>query len=250
VSADHLTLETVSSFVDSELNADQHSRAQAHLQGCHRCSLQILAAQQLKGAVRQRALRYTPSPEAFERLSSIARQKPRNRLRTVPLRTAAWSSLAATLLVAVSFAGWQQSSRQNSLAANLLDKHLASLSDAATPQVISTDRHTVKPWFQGKLPFSFNLPEAGALPPETVLEGADFTYVQGKPAAQLLFLIRKHHASVFVTQDGMATPPGMPIARSGFNVSFARTSGLNLAAVSDVNRPDLDALVAALAKAQ
>jgi anti-sigma factor RsiW len=249
MSVDHLTLEAVSSFVDNELTSAEQSQTQAHLQACHACSLQILAAQQLKSAVRQPALRYKPSPAAFERLSAVAKQRP-PRLRMVPLRTAVGSSIAAAFLVAVSFAGWQQSSRQNSLTANLLDQHLASLSDVSTPQVISTDQHTVKPWFQGKLPFSFNLPEPNALPRETVLEGADFTYVQGKPAAQLLFMIRKHHASVFVTQDGTVALAGMPMARSGFHVSFARAGGLNLAAVSDVNRPDLDALVAALAKIQ
>jgi anti-sigma factor RsiW len=250
MSADHLTQRTLSSFVDGELTREEQTLAQAHLTICHACSLAILAAQQLKGAVRQPALRYTPSPAAFERLSSVTKQKPPKQVRTVPLRTAIWSAVAAALLVAVTFAGWQQSNRHNSLAANLLDQHLASLSDASTPQVISTDRHTVKPWFQGKLPFSFNLPEPNALPPETVLEGADFTYVQGKPAAQLLFLIRKHHASVFVTQAGAVSLPGMPTARSGFHVSFARAGGLDLAGISDVNRPELDALLAALAKVQ
>jgi len=136
------------------------------------------------------------------------------------------------------------------LSAELLDQHLATLSSAATPQVISTDRHTVKPWFQGKLPFSFNLPEPSALPPDTVLKGADFTYVHGQPAALLLFTIHAHEVSVFVTQRAGGSgwePAGV---RSGFAIRSATTKELRIVALSDVNPAELEGLVAVLVKVQ
>jgi anti-sigma factor RsiW len=250
MSADHLTSTTVGALVDGELSNGEQREAQAHLQECHSCSLRVLAAHQLKSAVRHAAHHSSPSQETLARLSSLARQTPPRRLPVVPLRPLIWTSVAALLLIALLLGGWRQSNQQAALTADLLDQHLASLSDASSPQVISTDRHTVKPWFQGKLPFSFNIPEANAFPPETVLQGADFTYVEGKPAALLLFSIRKHRASVFVTQGRDVTLPGLLRSRAGFNISYAHSSGLDLAGVSDVNRSDLDMLISTLANAQ
>ncbi len=167
------------------------------------------------------------------------------------MRRLAWVGLAAAILLVVSLVGWQQMHQTNSLSAELLDQHLGTLSSGATPQVISTDRHTVKPWFQGRLPFSFNLPDAQALPPDTTLKGANLTYLKGQPAALLLFTIHKHQVSVFVTQrSGGPNLIALPGARSGFTIQSAATHDLQLVAVSDVNPADLGALVAVLAKAQ
>jgi anti-sigma factor RsiW len=133
----------------------------------------------------------------------------------------------------------------------LLDQHLATLPTAATPQVISTDRHTVKPWFQGRLPFSFNLPDTTALTPDTTLNGADLTYLNGQAAALLLFTIHKHDVSVFLTQR--STGPTLITLRStraGFTLHTAITPDLRVVAVSDVNPVDLDNLIAALVQAQ
>ena len=116
-------------------------------------------------------------------------------------------------------------------------------------EVISTDRHTVKPWFQGKLPFSFNLPET--LPADTSLTGGDLAYLHGQPAALLLFTIHKHEVSVFLTHLSESpvdtVPPG---ARSGFTIRHAVTRDLRILAVSDVNPAELDLLVSALVAAQ
>ena len=160
-----------------------------------------------------------------------------------------WVALAASLVMAVSLIGWRQIRQANALSAELLDQHLATLSSGASPEVISTDRHTVKPWFQGKLPFSFNLPEV--LPADTSLKGADFTYLSGQPAALLLFTIHKHEVSVFLTQRSATAIATMPShVRSGFNIYYASTHDLGIAAVSDVNPADLKLLLSALVQAQ
>ena len=103
----------------------------------------------------------------------------------------------------------------------VLNEHLATLFDAASPEVLSSDRHTDKPWFQGKLPFSFNIPEQSALPTDTALIGADLTYVNGRPTALLLFTIHKHHASVFVSQEQVSEFVHMS-GRSGVHFSRGR----------------------------
>jgi anti-sigma factor RsiW len=248
---EHLNPDTLSAFIDGELPDGEQTAIEQHLAGCHSCALRVLSATQLKAATARAGRRFAPSPEALARLTAQVRQQPRATARIHSMRRLTWVGLAAALLLAVSLIGWQQIRKTNSLSAELLDQHLSTLSSGATPQVISTDRHTVKPWFQGRLPFSFNLPDAQALPPDTALKGANLTYLKGQPAALLLFTIHKHQVSVFVTQrsggPNLIAPPGV---RSGFTIQSATTRDLQIVAVSDVNRADLDALVAVLAKAQ
>ena len=250
-SIEHLDSDTLSAFIDGELPDDEQRAIEQHLAGCHACALRVLSATQLKAATARAGRRFAPSPEALARLTAQLRQQPQPSDRIHSMRRLTWVGLAAAFLLAVSLIGWQQIRKTNSLSAELLDQHLSTLSSGATPQVISTDRHTVKPWFQGRLPFSFNLPDAQALPPETTLKGANLTYLKGQPAALLLFTIHKHQVSVFVTQrSGGPNLVALPGERSGFSIDTAATRDLQIVAVSDVNPADLDALVAVLAKAQ
>jgi anti-sigma factor RsiW len=261
----HLRPDTLSAFIDGELAAAEQQRIEQHLATCHACTLRVLSATKLKAATARAGHRFAPSPEALARLTaqlhsqsksqpqSQPEQKPTTRIYSI--RPAAWAALAAAILLAVSLLTWRQLHPTDTLAAELaaelLDQHLATLSSSATPQVISTDRHTVKPWFQGRLPFSFNLPDAAALPPDTTLKGADLTYLNNQPAALLLFTIHKHEVSIFLTQR--STNPALttlPKTRAGFTLHTATTPDLRIIAVSDVNPADLDNLLASLVQAQ
>jgi anti-sigma factor RsiW len=270
-STEHLTPEQLNAYIDGELPpASQHFNQQGiaqHLATCHACTLRVLSATQLKAATARAGQRFAPPPDALARLTAKlhAQQQseqqpqlqlqPKRTARIFTMRSAAWSALAAALVLTISLMGWRQINQSNALSAELasefLDQHLATLSAASTPQVISTDRHTVKPWFQGRLPFSFNLPEPDALPPDTALKGADLAYLDGKPAAQLLFTIHKHQVSVFLTQRSAGPSLAkLPQAREGFTLHTATTPDLQIIAVSDVNPAELDALVAVLVHAQ
>ena len=262
-STEHLNTDKLNAFIDGELPPTEQQGIEQHLITCHACTLRVLSATQLKAATSRAGKRFTSSPEALARLTAQlhsqqqsmqqtqTKQQPQAKTsaRIYSIRSTAWAALAAAILLTVSLLGWRQLHQSNTLAAELLDQHLATLSSAATPQVISTDRHTVKPWFQGRLPFSFNLPEA--LPSDTTLKGADLTYLNNEPAALLLFTIHKHEVSIFLTQR--STGPiltSLPRTRAGFTIHSATTRDLHIVAVSDVNPADLDNLVAALVQAQ
>jgi anti-sigma factor RsiW len=251
----HLEPDQLTAYVDDELSSGEVYGVQQHLAACHRCAIGVLSATQLKAATSRAGQRFAAPPEALARLRAQLRpQEPKKAARVYPFRayrfrTFAWTALAACLVLAVSLIGWRQTRQANALSAELLDQHLATLSSGAAPEVISTDRHTVKPWFQGKLPFSFNLPEV--LPADTILKGANFTYLDGQPAALLLFTIHKHEVSVFLTQrSGMAMVPTASGIRSGFNIHYASTHDLRIVAVSDVNPVDLERLLSALVQEQ
>src|ERR1700733_1690048 len=267
----HLGPDQLNAFIDGEVHpAEQHGIEQ-HLTTCHACTLRVLSATQLKAATARAGQRFAPSPDALARLTAQLHAqgaKPEQRPQTnqqpqeetkraahiysMPsLRPAAWAALAAAILLTISLLGWRQFHQTNALAAELLDQHLGTLSTAATPQVVSTDRHTVKPWFQGRIPFSFNLPDAAALPPDTALKGADLTYLNGQPAALLLFTIHKHEVSFFLTQRSSSpTLTALPSTLAGFNLRTATTPDLRIIAVSDVNPADLDNLLAVLVQTQ
>ena len=249
--AEHLSPEQISAFVDRELPADERLSAEQHLGGCHACTLRVLETIHLKTATASAANTVTVPPDALARLTArLQRQEAQEtRTRVYSFPAARWMALAACLLLAVSLISWWQIRRSDTLSSELLDQHLALMASGAAPEVISTDRHTVKPWFQGKLPFSFNLPEV--LPPDSTLKGGDLMYVEGRPAAMLLFTIHKHQVSVFLTQRTNRFPPTERSSiRSGFTVHYATTQELRIAAVSDVNPSELDHLVAALVQAQ
>jgi anti-sigma factor RsiW len=246
----HLDPDQLTAFVDGELPSSEGHGIQQHLAACHPCALRTLSATQLKVATARAGQRFPAPPETLARLTAQLRsQQPTRTARVYPFRTIAWTALAASLVLALSLIGRRQTRQAHALSAELLDQHLATLSSGASPEVISTDRHTVKPWFQGKLPFSFNLPDV--LPADTTLKGGNLTYLNGQPAALLLFTIHKHEVSVFLTQRSgtdLATPPSG--IRSGFDIHYASTHDLRIAAVSDVNPADLELLLSALVQAQ
>jgi anti-sigma factor RsiW len=160
-----------------------------------------------------------------------------------------WKILAlpalAVLLISVSvnwYVGRERVQRER-VYGELADLHVAALASASPVDVVSTDRHTVKPWFQGKIPFSFNLPELQGT--EFTLLGGRVTYLAQTPGAHLIYQVRKHEISVFIFQDrGAETEslPSGPVPALSFNVENWTQNGLRYFVVGDVSSDDLQAL--------
>ena len=265
----HLSPEILAALADGELQPQELAVAQEHLANCATCTSNALTQTLLKSATARAGQRYSTPPDLSARLSrQIAQEaaKAQAPLRPAPRRFASgyaalgWAA-AALLLVALTLSGsWflkERNARQkmalasanNALVSEVLDQHVATLAAAGPPQVISSDNHTVKPWFQGKLPFAFNLPES--LPAGMILDGANLTYVRNQPAAQLLFSIGRHRVSVFVMEKTGNTVSGdLPPEHSGFHVMSFAAGELEGIAVSDVNPARLAELVGSLAQAQ
>ena len=268
--SDHLSQAILSALADGELATDQLARANQHLAACPSCTSQALYQSLLKSATARAGQRYTPPPQLQERLARLASeakpqlQQPGLRVAPIsPLRSMSrfgslgWAAAAVFLLASVSMVFVQRatqradkvSAEHAALVTEVFDQHVATLADSQPLQVISTDRHTVKPWFQGKIPFSFNLPQG--LPSDTALDGANLTYLRNQPVAQLLYSIGKHRVSVFLRQkSGEAEGSEMPSDRSGFYVMGFSTGDLEAIAVSDVDPTRLAELVSAIKHAQ
>jgi anti-sigma factor RsiW len=268
---DHLSPAILNALADGELSADQLISANEHLVArCPSCTSSALVHTMLKSATAKAGRRYPPPPHLQERLARQAQQEasqPRaSHYRITPVapsrpagRFAAlgWATACALLVFSVSVVLVQRSAHRTAmlssenaaLVTEVGDQHIAALGAHSTPQVLSSDRHTVKPWFQGKIPFSFNLPEG--LPSDMTLDGANLTYLHNQPVAQLLYSIGKHRASVFVRQRiGAITSNGLLAERSGFHVAGFTTGDLEFVAVSDVDPTRLSDLLSRFAHAQ
>lgn len=258
---DHLSSAVINALADGELSADQLASANQHLADCPQCTSSALAQSLLKSATFRAGHRYTPPADLRERLAHLASQQA-SQPQASPSQTAlspkrsfnayGWLAACALLLFSISIFLVQRNAQRTqyaSLVTEVSDQHIATLAANAPPEVISTDRHTVKPWFQGKIPFSFNLPQN--LPSDTTLDGANLTYLRSQPTAQLLFSIGKHHVSVFVQQRTNSTPPNTSMTdHSGFHVTGFNTAELEVVAVSDVDPARLADLVSRIEQAQ
>lgn len=187
----------IDAYADAELPAEEMRALDAHLRTCPSCAAAVVGRVQWKRAIHAAGKRHSPSAEFRRRIEHTAGAR-----KAMP-RFATWLpqfAAAVVLLAVLALVGnrWLASQRAETFG-ELADLHVATLASANPLDVVSSDRHTVKPWFEGKLPFTLNLPELGNTP--FTLLGARTAYLDQAPGAQLLFQIRKHRISVFLFQD-------------------------------------------------
>lgn len=224
----------ISLFVDDELQGADQQQVSAHLSGCAECTAAVAEHLALKKAVQVGANQYAAPPDLH---AAVYRQLHPH------ARVSFWwkwgmSAVCALLIVALGYALWPRSSGKNPLLAELVDQHVIALSSPNPVDVISEDRHTVKPWFQGKLPFTFNLPElAGS---NYKLMGGKAVYIQQKPGAELLYVVGQHKISVFVLQMPVGRVSG---AQSTFNVKSWDENGLRFYLVTDASDAEAGQLI-------
>lgn len=228
-------------YVDSELSAGELAEFESHLRECPDCAADALGLMKMKHMTRAAAARYSPTPEFRLRMEQSLRAKKKLSFGWIP--RLALSAVAAVLLLA-SIAFWVNHSNRDREFAELTDMHVATLASANPVDVVSTDRHTVKPWFAGKIPFTFNLPELQNS--EFTLAGGRVSYFHHCPGAQLLFNLRKHELSVFIFQEQSGVVPfseeDVTSTKLAFHVETFSEGGLRYFIVSDAPASDVHAL--------
>jgi anti-sigma factor RsiW len=231
------------SYVDGELDAPESNALGTHLQECAACAAEALRRVQMKRSVQTAGKRYAPSAEFRSRIAKRVVAKPQRgagwywKLLAVPALAVLILSSAVNLFVG------RENARRQRVYSELADLHVSALASATPVDVLSTDRHTVKPWFQGKIPFSFNLPELQGS--EFTLLGGRVTYLAQTPGAHLIYQVRKHEISVFIFQDRgeeTAAPSSGSVHAVSFNFENWTQNGLRYFVVGDVSADDIEAL--------
>jgi anti-sigma factor RsiW len=232
--------EKLDTYLDGEVPEQVMRTFDAHVRTCPSCSADALARVQLKRTIQVAGKRFTPSAEFRRRVQRSIAAKPKRSFNLGWMFAAAAAILVVGTLTSV-YLGTRSGGDQ--VLSEIADLHVATLASSSPVDVISTDRHTVKPWFQGRIPFAFNLPELQNS--EFSLLGGRMTYLEQMPGAHLIYDVRKHHISVFVFQERLLpsklensfSPQKLP-----FNLETWSQGGLRYFVIGDASAADIDSL--------
>jgi anti-sigma factor RsiW len=239
----------INGYIDAELSEQEMRAMDAHLRDCASCASEALRLVQLKHATQLAARRYTPSPEFRRKIAGQITNQASPR-KPASWRWAWMPALAFAVMVLIVAGVFlnrsSQQARSQQLLAELTDLHVANLAASTPVDVASSDRHTVKPWFQGKVPFSFNLPELAGSP--FTLLGGRLTYLDHEPGAHLIYNVGAHHISVFIFRDQPELTRAFSAQQSSedvlnFHVDSWSANGLRYFAVGDASQESIQQLI-------
>jgi anti-sigma factor RsiW len=225
-------------YVDGELDAAHCIEIDDHLSTCAACAKSLEELNVLGAALRSPAMAFELPPD-FEKRARAAIPSRRDSVLSYQ-----WLAIAAMIVLA-AFLGWRFAPLADSsdVVHDLMNSHVRSLMADHLVDVQSSDRHTVKPWFTGKIDFS---PDVEDLAPKGFpLTGGRLDYIGGRPVAVLIYHRNKHVINVY-TWPGDA--PARSGSESGFQFEHWTHAGMNYWAVSDVSSDDLNALARLLGR--
>src|SRR6266481_2486739 len=224
-------------LIDGELDAGHAREVEAHIAECPACSAELAAYRQMSQAIAAADLRYTAPPALRRRIEASLPQTQAPSRRSVLKGFAmgsAVSALAATGLVAIVL----RNDDMERIQSEVVSAHLRSLQAGHLIDVTSTDQHTVKPWFNGKLDVS---------PPVIDLTAQGFTliggrldYVDARAIGAVVYRRHHHVINLFVAQTASTERRAAKIETvQGFNIRHWSDRGLNYWAVSDLAKDEL-----------
>ena len=232
-------------YLDGELDAAGSADFNQHLRNCPVCAGALEEEEALRQGLQQSRL-YSRAPASLRlRIKEVLPGPRVQKSAGLGLLSWRWLAVAAALLLA-TFVGWRQLSIGNqrtygaAAVVAVVDAHLRSLQPGHLVDVQSSDQHTVKPWFDGKLDFA---------PPVRDFSSADFPLlggrldvIGGRTVAALVYGRRKHFISVFVEEAGSDTSWKGSGEAQGYHWTAWNKDGFAFCAVSDVSPTDLDGL--------
>jgi anti-sigma factor RsiW len=233
-------------YVDGELDVAGISDIENHLGGCSQCTQSYQDRQALRAGLKNDSL-YFKAPADLEK--SIRRSLRQAAKAEAPVRwlSGSWlriaAPIAATALVVLTLMPFLAGpSTEERLTQEVVASHVRSLMVDHLADVASTDEHTVKPWFNGKVNFS---PPVGDLAAQGFpLIGGRLDYLDNRPVAALVYRRDKHFINVFVwPATGTAESSKSITTQQGYNVFRWSRFEMNFWAISDLERSQLEKFV-------
>jgi len=229
----------VHALADGELDAGHAREVEAHVAQCADCAAELAAARDMKQALRSAPLGFDAPASLRAKIDRVVPVPAPVTNRRALLKGFAFGGAASALAAASIGLVIVRDTRDDRILGEAISAHLRSLQADHLTDVLSSNQHTVKPWFNGRIDLA---------PPVIDLTAQGFTliggrldYIDGKPTAAIVYRRRIHVINLFVTQ-GLGPAPSTPALTTmqGFNILRWNGNGLNLLAVSDLNREELE----------
>jgi anti-sigma factor RsiW len=239
-------------LIDGELDAGHARDVEAHVATCPACAEELKTFRAMRATMAQANLKEAAPAHLRNRIEAAlavpaaevsaprqswlasARASWKNFFGGFAVGTALSAAVAASLVIAVV-----RNDQNQQIASDVVSAHLRSLQAGHLTDVETSDQHTVKPWFNGKLdvaPPVIDLTAQGF-----TLIGGRLDYINGQPVASIVYRRRKHVINLFVAQQLGAAAHGVKDEIvQGFNIRHWSESGLDLWAVSDIDAGELD----------
>lgn len=240
------TQNLIHAYMDGELDLVKSLEIEQHLQGCTTCSQTYRNRLAMRVAIREGAPYFKAPASLRKRIQASVRgaNQARTRPRVMPWRwVGVTASLALVVIVTLSLArSLSAPSANDLLAQQVVADHVRSLMPNHLVDVVSSDEHTVKPWFNGKLDFSPPVQDLASV--GFPLVGGRLDYLDNRPVAALVYQHSPHVINLFIWPS-----PGSPNTstaiemRQGYYLAHWTSSGMTFWAVTDLNESEFQQFV-------
>lgn len=229
-------------YLDSELTLSDQRDFEKHLDGCNKCKSILDNIRSLSESIQK--IEYAKAPFSLQRkiktdLKDVTGEDDaaygRSQIFQFGAGCAVLTSIAAWAILTIIIS----TPIQNQIVRELTEAHVRSLMVDHVTDIVTSDSHTVKPWFSGKLDFS---PTVKDLKSEGfTLIGGRLDYFDQRPAAALVYKRRSHYINVFIyrTDDSTQTSAFKDIQNQSYNLVNWKEQGLDYWVVSDLNKNEL-----------
>ena len=230
-------------LLDGELDAGHAHDVEAHVGNCPRCATQLRAYREMQHAMLAAPLRFTAPTSLRRRIERALPSAPprvasrRSMLKGFAMGTALSAAIAASLVIGVI-----RTDQDQRVLGDVFSAHVRSLQADHLTDVQTSDQHTVKPWFNGKVDVA---------PPVVDLTAQGFTliggrldYIDGRAVASIVYRRRAHMINLFVIPGAASADHGAKLeTMQGFNIQRWSAQGLEFFAISDINAEELNEFV-------
>jgi anti-sigma factor RsiW len=240
MSAEHENIrELLHAYVDGELDLANTRETERHLQSCADCRGTEKAIRELRTALTSQGPTYR-APTHLRRnvRAALRREAKSSEQKLSPWLMFATGAAFAALILGFALLQTTRAARTDAILSQVVANHVRSLLAAQLVDVVSSNQHTVKPWFDGKIDFAPEVRDlsANGFP----LAGGRLDYLDGKTIAALVYHRDKHPINLFIspTLTSRTTSPTAAVRR-GYNVLSWTNNGMTYWAVSDLNQTEL-----------